>query len=308
MFDHRRGRRSWAAAAVVSLALAGVTACGSDKAGSASSASPAGGGPSAAATKAAEAGTANTLDVVALDYSYRISGSPQPGLVAMTFDNKGKYAHEMGVSKLKDGVTLDQIKQALAKGEEAAQPLLADPDAELTTPTNLGPNMKETVAAKLAAGHYVVVCFLPGPDGMPHVMMGMIGEFTVAGDESDAQPPATEATVQLTDSGITLPVNFKDGGTFEVKNTGAKVHDFSLARLQKPGTLPDFFQCVAGSFANGAMVDKCPGTLAGGVNSVQPGESAYLTVTLEPGSYGYVSTEGDGADVQAGLAGEFSVG
>lgn len=42
--------------------------------------------------------------------------------------------------------------------------------------------------------------------------------------------------------------------------------------------------------------------------TVQPGKSVYLTLPALPaGHYGYVSTQGDGADFQAGLNGTFTV-
>jgi hypothetical protein len=44
------------------------------------------------------------------------------------------------------------------------------------------------------------------------------------------------------------------------------------------------------------------------VGTLQPGQTAYLTISLKPGSYGYVSTEGQGADFGAGLHGTFTVG
>jgi hypothetical protein len=239
--------------------------------------------------------------------SYEISGSPRPGRVAITFANKGKYAHEMSLSRMRDGVTLDQLKAALAKSEQAASALLIDPDAEITGPTQLGPGRSETVTVPLVAGHYVITCFMPGPGGMPHVMMGMIGEFTVTGEDVPAAETAVDGTVELSDKGISVPENFAHGGTFTVKNTGTKPHDFSLVALAKPGTLVPYFQCVASSFGKGTPVDKCEGTLAGGVATLQPGKDALLRIALPAGDYGYVSTQGEGADFQAGLNGTFSV-
>ena len=96
-----------------------------------------------------------------------------------------------------------------------------------------------------------------------------------------------------------------EGGTFQVTNTGAKPHDFSVAQL-KDKPLPAYFQCVAQSFGAGTSIDDCPGVLQGGVTTMQPGESAYVTMVFGPGEYGYVSTQGDGADFKAGLNGTFT--
>jgi len=305
------------ATGVVALALvglAGLTACGSSSSTAKTGAtSPVGsGGPAAAdstpaASTPADAG-ANELKVEAQDYAYVITGSPRPGLVTMTFTNTGKYAHEMSLSKLKAGKTLAEVKAALQSpdGEQAAQALLDNPDAEYTTPSIVGPQRSVQVAAQLPAGHYVVTCFLPGPDGMPHVAMGMLGEVTVAGDASTAAAPSADGTIELTDSGITVPATFAAGGTFAVRNGGTKPHDFSVAQLTDQ-PLGAYFQCVAGSFGKNTPIDECPGTLAGGVGTLEPGGTAYLTIHLGKGSYGYVSTQGDGADFQAGLNGTFTV-
>lgn len=293
-------------ATVAALGLAGLAACGGSSSGGGGTA---GSAPPNTPSSAPAAPAGNTLAVQALDYSYDITGSPKAGLVDMTFINKGKYAHEMGVSKIKDGVTLDQVKTALAapNGEQAATKLLDNPDAEYPVPAITGPNTSVEVHAPLAAGHYAVICFLPGPDGKPHVAMGMIADFTVRSGASDAQPPATNGKVMLTDKSIDVPANLASGGTFAVTNTGTKSHDFSLAKLKAPGTLSDLFQCVGASFGKNTPIDTCPGELVGGVNALAPGQTAYLTTHLPAGNYGYVSTAGNGADFMAGLHGELSV-
>lgn len=292
-------------------AVAATAACSSSGNKAASNDSSPAPATSAASTQPAPA--ANTLSITARDsadaMSYDISGSPHPGLVQITFTNAGDDTHEMGVSMMKPGVTLAQLETALKgkNGEEQARGMLIHPDAEYPVPTAIGPGGSEVELTTLAAGHYVVVCFFPDEHGMPHVLMGMIGEFTVAGDPSQMQKPQQAAgTVTLTDKGITVPAGFGTGGTYEVTNSGTKPHDFSLAKLAGK-TVPQLFQCVESSFGKGTPIDKCPGTLAGGVNTLRPGESAYLTMTLPAGNYGYVSTEGNGADLQAGLVGTFSV-
>ncbi|MGH9059995.1 MAG: hypothetical protein ACRDZY_10845, partial [Acidimicrobiales bacterium] len=321
----RRQRAGVAMATLALAALLGLSACSSTAAADKKTSDPGGGthgapntpppaDTSAATSTHAPPPAANTLTVDALDagmkMSFRISGTPHAGLVAITLANKCKYAHEIGLARVNDGVTLAQVKAALMStapdAEAKAKKLQVDPDHEISAPGIIGPGLTEQATVPLVAGHYVLTCFLPGPDGMPHAAMGMIDEFTVAAGNSSADAPATAGVIELTDTGITVPANFGTGGTFQVKNTGAAPHDFSLAKLAgKP--LLDYFQCVGTSFSKGTPIDKCPGTLEGGVSFLAPGATAYVTITLPAGKYSYVSTQGDGKDFQAGLHGEFAV-
>lgn len=299
-----RRRRSWARLGGAAVALAVAFAAG----GCGSSDRP----PTAShrgATDSASSGSGPAPGVVSIqasEWSYTISGAPHAGLVELHVSNLGESTHEIGLVRVKDGVTLDQVKQALARGEATARALQVAPDAEITSAGIAGPHVNEHVVVPLAAGHYIVSSFLPGPGGRPQVARGMLGEFTVLDAAANAPvPPKTDGTVELSDTGITLPEDFAEGGTFEVTDTGTKPHDFSVARLSGE-PLPAYFACVGRSFAAGTSVDDCPGVLQGGVTTLQPGESAYVTMVFGKGRYGYVSTQGGGADVKAGLNGTFT--
>jgi hypothetical protein len=326
--EHIRTPRRAVAAATLAVGAFALAACSSSANGGTNAATTPPAQTSAPQTSAAQTGAPqtsaaetsaaaepNTLSVETIDsaksMSFDISGTPHAGLVTITVKNTGKYAHEMGLALVKPGVTLEQVKTNLLSGapdaEEKAKALQVDPDHEITAPAIVGPGLTEQATVPLVAGHYIVTCFLPGPDGMPHIAMGMISEFTVAEGADTGQPPASDGTITLTDKAITLPDGFTGTGTFTVTNTGTAPHDFSVASLKAAGGLGALFQCVGASMGKGTPIDTCPGTLVGGVTTLAPGASAYVTLQLPSGHYGYVSTQGEGKDFQAGLNGEFDV-
>jgi plastocyanin len=313
---HVRNRAIARVAAVATAAalVTALAACSSSKSDTSTKTTRSTGSGASAARQSSSApvAAANAVTVQAMDepsMGYQVTGAPKAGLVTITFTNAGDDSHEMTLVRLKPGVTLDQVKAALKQPDpdKAASSLLVDPDGEITGPALLGPGHSETVTAPLVAGNYAIVCFLPGPDGMPHAVMGMVAGLTVAAGNTDAGQPQTQGTIELTDKGITVPDGVGSGGVYAVKNTGTTPHDFSTAALKAGTTLPGFFQCVGESFGKSTPIDKCPGTITGGVTTMQPGQTAYLALTLAPGTYSYLSTEGDGKDVQAGLQGSFTV-
>jgi len=128
--------------------------------------------------------------------SFTISGTPHAGRVAMHFVNRGHVAHEVDLAQMKKGVHLRDVRAALHSpdGEAAAPKLLVHPERSITAPDLLSPGMAETVYAPLHAGRYVVVCFLPGPDGMPHVLMGMLSALRVLPAAGRVAPPHGRAS------------------------------------------------------------------------------------------------------------------
>jgi hypothetical protein len=262
----------------------------------------------------AVAGSSNTLSVKASEYVYLIKGSPKAGWVTIDFRDVGSESHMMAVVRLKKGVTVAQLKAAALSQDDSAFAKIAQGDGSVFgMPEVLGPGSHTTTIAKLAAGHYGMLCFVPAPDGSPHMAHGMIKVFDVSTSKSSAQPPsAGVGDVTLTDSSITAPsTGIQRTSTVKVTNQGTAPHTFSIVRIQPGYTLQqakDYFD----KFFNDpkSVTGPAPGVLAGGVSDVAPGGGvAYVQLDLTAGHYAYVSTDGEAPadDYSKGMHGEFDV-
>jgi hypothetical protein len=112
----------------------------------------------------------------AAEYSYTLPDMLAAGQVTLVMRNVGKETHHAQLLKLNTGVTLEQFTGALQQGEGPALALVS-----LTGGTGAldpGPNSEE-VTLDLQPGMYVVVCFIAGPDGIPHVAKGMLKPLQV---------------------------------------------------------------------------------------------------------------------------------
>jgi len=298
----RPGGRLFAALLLAALALFALAAaaCGDDN--DKNTTTP------AATSQATSTGSAKTADnaitIEAFEMGFKVSGDLRPGTATITLKNTGSVAHMMATLRVKDGVTLDQVKQALQEGEDALTPLGADSDADAVygTPALVGAGQSSTTTAlNLKAGNYVILCFVQDENGMPHAAMGMVNMFTVKGDPVTTTPKS-DGDITITDAAITLPAGFTGKGTYKVTDTGTKPHTLSFAKLDEGKSLQDYVGYVGGQFAAGKPIDGGGGVLMGGIDSLNPGQTAYVTVDLAKGHYGYVSTEeGDQ------LGGEFDV-
>ena len=123
--------------------------------------------------------------VTATEYSFDgIPASLPAGVTSFDLTDGGTEAHELVLLRKNDGVT------------DSAEELLALPQAEAMQKVSLlgsaGPvpaGESAYVVADLDAGDYITVCFVPmgttsldgpPPEGPPHFMQGMVGEFTVS--------------------------------------------------------------------------------------------------------------------------------
>jgi hypothetical protein len=88
--------------------------------------------------------------------------------------NDGPQTHEVQLVRLNDGVTSQQFLATLAPGSTTPPPgvMLGGPGA-------LSTGLDDYWTVTFTPGSYLFLCFVPDTDGMPHMIKGMVHEFTV---------------------------------------------------------------------------------------------------------------------------------
>jgi hypothetical protein len=157
------------------LGAVGLAACGSDD----------------------DASEGTAVDVIMDDFSFEVSGDLTEG-GGVRLVNEGDEVHMIGFGKLKDGATVDDVKDALENADPNAE---EDPTAEFLEEGEIGwpggfvtPGHEVTFsAANLEPGNYALICFFPTEGGgPPHFAQGMVHGLTVvAGDGEGAEADET---------------------------------------------------------------------------------------------------------------------
>lgn len=171
--------------------------------------------------------------------------------------------------RLNDGVTLDQLNEALA------QP---DPFAALGLLTLLGGASNTTddrLITDLQPGQHVFVSF--APDGPPAAH-----PFT-AGEASGATAPVPDVTVDLVDFNFAIPNEIESGPkVWQINNKGNQWHEMGIVKLGEGVTVDD----VVAMLSSEEPTDGPPPfeeVAFWAPNS--PGETGYVTWDLPPGTY-----------------------
>lgn len=240
-----------------------------------------------AAAPASNAAAANVVTVTASDFHFDAPDQVSAGPTTFRLVNNGPSPHHVQLIRLEQGKTAADFIAALKAGGPPPQWAIL---AGGPNPPEVGSSTSATVA--LEPGNYVMVCFIPGPDGVPHLMKGMVHPLTVtAASGTPAAEPAADLTVKLVDFDFQFSGPLKAGRhIIRVENAGSQPHEIALVRL-KPGKEPmDFAQW--GEKQEG----PAPGALFGGVSGIMPGAYAYATVDLPPGDYGLLCFFPDGKD------------
>jgi hypothetical protein len=228
------------------------------------------------------------VTVVATDFAFKAPAQIPAGLTTFRLVNEGPSLHHIQLIKLGEGKTVNDFFAAMKAG--GPFPKWAS-EAGGPNPPEVGDTATATL--QMEPGNYVMLCFVPAPDGMPHVMKGMAAPLTVTGPGAGDQPePNADLTMKLVDFGFELSKPLTAGRhRIRIENAGTQPHEVAIIRMNQGKTPLDFARWGE------KPVGPAPATIHGGVSGIMPGTHAFVDVDLPPGEYGllcFVPEAGDG--------------
>jgi len=248
---------------------------------------------------------ARTLVITAHDYAFDLPDTVAAGRTEIRLLNRGSELHHVSLVRLDAGHSLRDLLGALQAG--GAPPAWAH---DAGGPNAAIPSGSTAAVVDLAPATYAVLCFIPGPDGRPHMTKGMARSFVVvAASRAKSEMvdvAAPDVTVTLRDYGFQLSAPLTAGHhVLRFANAGPQTHEAVLVRLPPGRTAQDVV----------AWVDKMqgppPAEPLGGVSGEAKGVVSDVPVDLTPGRYALICFVPDATDGQEhakhGMTLEFDV-
>jgi hypothetical protein len=267
---------------------------------------------SALAVPAASAPAARVVVITARDYAFDMPDTLTAGRTELQLVNRGAELHHAALLRLDAGKTAADFLAALKAG--GPPPAWAH---DAGGPNAPAPGATSAAVVDLAPGGYVLVCFIPSPDGTPHVMKGMTRAFTVAparaatfAARTAAPAPlvagAPDVTMTLTDYAFQLSRPLTRGRhVLRVRNAASQPHEVFVVRLAPGKTAAEALAWVE------KMQGPPPMQPLGGVVGMATGVANDIALDLTPGEYALFCFIPDARDgkphVAHGMVRQFSV-
>jgi len=243
----------------------------------------------AATPAAAPPAAAAPITVTATDFKLDLPDTLPAGAVTLQLVNHGKEVHQAQVVRLDGGKSLADF-QAAMKHEGPPPPWVRF----VGGPNGIAPGQEATSTVALTPGNYVVICFIPSTDGVPHAMKGMLRPLTVTSAAATAgELPAAGDTVRLADYKFESSRPLTAGHhVILVENAAQQPHELVLLQLAPGKTSADFGRWAT----TGGMKGPPPAMPMGGVGVIDPGATGTFPADLAPGSYGLICFVPDAKD------------
>lgn len=273
--------------------------------------------------------TPPVVDIVVSDFAFEAPGELPAGWTTFRMENVGAQEHFGLLQKLPAGKRiadygaevgavfgsvweryeageLDRDGAGSALGEELPQWFFND-IVPSGGPALTEPGEVAQATVRLDPGVYVLECYVKTPEGVWHTMLGMVHEIVVTETPNGASAPQADVEVVIGNYRVTTGGELSAGThTIAVhvldQPDGMMKHDINLFRLDDETTLDEIITWMDWMDLAGFRA-PAPGHSIGGMEHLAAGRTGFITVTLEPGRYAWVS-EGYGA---RGVATEFLV-
>jgi uncharacterized cupredoxin-like copper-binding protein len=245
-----------------------------------------------AASSDATGSEGQTVVVTATDYAFEAPASIPAGMTTFRLVNRGKELHHLVLIKIPADKTFEDMER---ESKHEMPPVWAELSGG---PNAIDPGSQTELTQIIEPGRYVLVCFVPGVDGKPHMMRGMHQIMEVTGPAAAAAlPSAADITLKLADYSFTTSQPLAAGThVIEIENAGPQPHELVLVRLAPGKSLPDFLTWVM------KPAGPPPGSAIGGVSPMVSGRRARMKVDFTPGDYALICFIPDAKDGKPHLA------
>ena len=215
------------------------------------------------------------------DYGFSGPDRLPAGLTTVRIVNVGHDLHHVQFLKLLQGKSAADFRAAIAENPNRLPGWVqyaGGPNAHL-------PGSQASATLYLREGDYVLMCWIPDKNGVPHVALGMQKALFVRGGKpTKVSTPKPSLTVKQVDYQFILSKRIESGfHTIEVMNHGTQPHELVVVRLAPGATVRD----ALASFEPGAAGPP-QGELVGGITGIEKGERVRFTGEFEPGRYGLI--------------------
>jgi hypothetical protein len=241
---------------------------------------------------------------VAHDYGFSGPDRLPAGLTAVRIVNEGQDLHHIQFLKLLEGKSAADFRAAIAADPRRLPGWVqyaGGPNAHL-------PGSQASATVNLTEGDYVLMCWIPDKNGMPHVALGMQKALFVRDRKpTKVSTPKPSITVEQVDYQFILSKRIESGlHTIEVMNHGSQPHELVVVKLAPGATVKD----ALASFEPGASGPPL-GELVGGITGIEKGEQMRFTGEFGRGRYGLICFIPDAATGRPhflhGMTTEFAV-
>lgn len=203
----------------------------------------------------------------------------EEGPVELVLTNMGAEEHQASIIRMPEGMTFDDLVGLAV--EDPTGTKIFETIEGFGGANGAAPGASVTATQYLEPGDYLLICLIPGADGVPHAMKGMVKPFTVVPkDGAGSAPKVDDVDVKLMDFAFVVPEKVEAGQRVSVRNDGKQTHELAIARLGEGQTVDQALAVIEGT-------DKESGPLTGGggLGYVEPGRTVWTTMPEEPGRY-----------------------
>jgi hypothetical protein len=194
------------------------------------------------------------------------------GFVSVKYVSNGGVWSSAGLIRLKPGATVEQLLNAYRSGNDALATRLGVSLGAVGGPG--GPQL----ISNLKPGQYVVGDI---EQTVKHTFIVAGRGFTVlAGTGQQAPAPTATVGVDMVNFKFHMPSAVPAGrDTFRVVNSGTQPHEMGLFKLAPGKTMADVVAFLK------SQKGQPPGSFAGGLFDLDPGQTSYLVQAVAPGNY-----------------------